>query len=529
MKSFLLLFLILAGNTYAQVNINWHNIYNGPDTLMDRSISMARDNSGNIYIVGNSRNQTTDTDILTLKYNAAGVFQWARTYNGTDSSSDAATDIDVDAMGNVYVTGNVRNTNIDAVLIKYNTNGALEWVKTHTGSGNGVDYFNKVFVGQDGNIYAVGSSKNTNTDLSAVKYSASGTLLWQAVYNVGSANEEGVELTVGDSGNVYVAGSTASTGSTYVDMLTVKINSNGIIQWGKTFAGVGSAVDDANSVTTGDSGNVYVTGSSYSGTGTNYDVTTIKYNLNGTAMWTKKYISPGYQTAEQILKGDSGNVYVLASTGDYTLIKYDRDGNEEWVSHYNGPQDYLDQPMKMRRDSHGNFYLTGYTEDTTAADGSFYSHTATVKIDPNGSLIWSIVDTAYSIANDITCDNNGNIFVTGDLYGAAVTRIQHFAYSSSVGINQVSTETPAGFSLFQNFPNPFNPTTIIKFEIPKASFVRLAVYDITGREAAVLVNNNLNAGKYEYSFEGSSHSGGVYFYRLITESFSATKKMVIVK
>lgn len=68
---------------------------------MDRSISMARDNSGNIYIVGNSRNQTTDTDILTLKYNAAGVFQWARTYNGTDSSSDAATDIDVDAMGNV--------------------------------------------------------------------------------------------------------------------------------------------------------------------------------------------------------------------------------------------------------------------------------------------------------------------------------------------------------------------------------------------------------------------------------------------
>jgi len=140
-----------------------------------------------------------------------------------------------------------------------------------------------------------------------------------------------------------------------------------------------------------------------------------------------------------------------------------------------------------------------------------------------------IVDTAYSIANDITCDNNGNIFVTGDLYGAAVTRIQNFAYSSSVGINQVSAETPAGFSLFQNFPNPFNPTTIIKFEIPKASFVKLAVYDIAGREAAMLVNNNLIAGKYEYSFEGSSLSGGVYFYRLITESFSSTKKMVLVK
>src|SRR5690606_11974107 len=154
----------------------------------------------------------TGTDILTVKYNSAGVFQWARTYNGSDSSSDVGNGIAVDNAGNVYVIGTARNANVDAVLIKYDPSGTMQWVKTHNGTGNGYDEFNDVYVDGGGNIYAVGNIRNTNSDLLAVKYNAAGTLLWQVAYNAGTANEDGLSVTVGDSGNVYVSGSTASTG-----------------------------------------------------------------------------------------------------------------------------------------------------------------------------------------------------------------------------------------------------------------------------------------------------------------------------
>lgn len=99
----------------------------------------------------------------------------------------------------------------------------------------------------------------------------------------------------------------------------------------------------------------------------------------------------------------------------------------------------------------------------------------------------------------------------------------------TVGIQQISSEIPTGFSLQQNYPNPFNPSTRIKFDIPERSKTKLVVYDMLGREAALLVNENLNAGSYEYTFDGAGWSSGVYFYTLQTEGFVETKKMMLIK
>jgi photosystem II stability/assembly factor-like uncharacterized protein len=98
-----------------------------------------------------------------------------------------------------------------------------------------------------------------------------------------------------------------------------------------------------------------------------------------------------------------------------------------------------------------------------------------------------------------------------------------------IGIEPISTEIPSGFSLHQNYPNPFNPTTRIKFDIPKASLVRLTVYDILGRQVAELVNENLNAGVYEYSWSGAELSSGIYFYKLQAGDFVETRRMVLIK
>ena len=101
-----------------------------------------------------------------------------------------------------------------------------------------------------------------------------------------------------------------------------------------------------------------------------------------------------------------------------------------------------------------------------------------------------------------------------------------------IGITQQGTSIPGSFILYQNYPNPFNPATKIRFNIPAVNGsgpVKLTVYDILGREAAILVNGELSPGTYEVVWNASGYSSGVYFYTLKTENFSETGKMVLTK
>lgn len=99
----------------------------------------------------------------------------------------------------------------------------------------------------------------------------------------------------------------------------------------------------------------------------------------------------------------------------------------------------------------------------------------------------------------------------------------------SIGIQNISTEIPAVFSLKQNYPNPFNPSTNVKFSIVKAGDVKVVVYDVRGREVQTLVNERLQAGTYEVTFDGSMLNSGVYFYKLTANGFTDTKRMLLIK
>jgi len=88
---------------------------------------------------------------------------------------------------------------------------------------------------------------------------------------------------------------------------------------------------------------------------------------------------------------------------------------------------------------------------------------------------------------------------------------------------------PATFALYQNYPNPSNPTTTISYELPDKSFVSLKVYDILGNEVATLVSQNENGGSYSVKFDGSRFASGVYFYRLTAGNFVSAKKLIILK
>jgi len=101
--------------------------------------------------------------------------------------------------------------------------------------------------------------------------------------------------------------------------------------------------------------------------------------------------------------------------------------------------------------------------------------------------------------------------------------------NNTVSVNNITTEIPREYNLSQNYPNPFNPVTMIKFALPKASFVTLKVYDMLGREVSVLVNGQKSAGQYIVDFDASSLTSGVYFYRLESNDFVEVKRMVVLK
>lgn len=101
--------------------------------------------------------------------------------------------------------------------------------------------------------------------------------------------------------------------------------------------------------------------------------------------------------------------------------------------------------------------------------------------------------------------------------------------AKTIGINQLSGEAPGKFSLSQNYPNPFNPSTKIKFELPANSFVKLTVFDITGKLLNNPVNRQLAAGSYELNWDAGLMPSGIYFYRIETKGFIETRKMILIK
>ncbi len=100
---------------------------------------------------------------------------------------------------------------------------------------------------------------------------------------------------------------------------------------------------------------------------------------------------------------------------------------------------------------------------------------------------------------------------------------------TSVGISQISSNVPEKFNLGLNYPNPFNPSTVINFDVPKQQAVALKVYDILGNEVSTLVNETLLPGSYRVNFSGANYPSGIYYYRLVSDGFVSTKKMMLVK
>jgi len=214
---------------------------------------------------------------------------------------------------------------------------------------------------------------------------------------------------------------------------------------------------------------------------------------------------------------------------DAYLIRCDSNGDTLWTrlySYWDGNDDIMNS---LGATGDGGYVMVGNTFDMVWV----------IKVNSSGDTLWT---ATYEIGtNEFGADiretpDNGFVITGGVKFGPSASPYNVFLLKigTSTAIGDHPENSPEEFYLYANYPNPFNPTTNIGFQISDFGLVKLTVYDITGREITTLVSKQLSPGDYTVQWDGRSITGervasGLYFYRLQTGDFLQTRKMLLVK
>lgn len=146
-----------------------------------------------------------------------------------------------------------------------------------------------------------------------------------------------------------------------------------------------------------------------------------------------------------------------------------------------------------------------------------------------GSLRWNVLDSTGCIISTILPISAVFDSMTALTYPSQWSKSDTIG-CIPIGINvQISTIVPKEYKIYQNYPNPFNPVTRIKYDVPNKSDVRIVIYDALGKEVETLVNMELTPGTYEVTWDAGNYASGLYFYRIVTDKYVHTNKMVLMK
>lgn len=540
---------------------SWIARYNGIADSTDNGQGIVVDGTGNVYVTGTSLGSGSYTDYATVKYNASGVEQWVRRYNGPANMYDEGKAIAFDG-SYVYVTGSSMDPNLytDMLTIKYDAAGDTQWTRRYDGAANYDDLAFAVGVDRSANVYVAGYASGTMTgwDYALVKYNSAGVQQWVRQY-ITNDQDYIVAIVIDNSGNVYVTGSSGDPYFMTWDYVTIKYNPAGDTLWLRRYNGPANGHDEARAIALDSSGNVYVTGGSV-GTGSSWDYTTIKYNDSGVEQWVVRYNGPANiaDWGNAITVDGTGNIYVTGSSAssgsdvDYATVKYNTSGVEQWTRRYNGPASGYDEAMAIATDG-SNVYVTG---KSTASN--LYADYLTIKYNPAGDSLWTKRYNGPADNNDnasaVVADGSGFVYVTGASMGPG----SDFDYATikypGVGVQEecVKAMTPASQPLLVS-PNPFSGKIDIRCMIQDTRYqtgkdrsqkqdVRLKIFDASGRVVKdlshYLASSILHPASV-VSWDGRDDLGrqlpsGVYFVELTvnpqgavqTGGFRATRTLI---
>ncbi|MEM6646565.1 MAG: T9SS type A sorting domain-containing protein [Bacteroidota bacterium] len=567
------LVVITLLGTPAHAQVLWQT-----EVLGASSVKMLTDADGNLYTVGARDNfvtvPRTYSDILLTKTSPDGVSLWQQFITAdpgpgqtsNDATQDFGTDLALDSQGNIYITGFVSERGSrferDAVIAKYAPDGTQLWENIYNGTNNHEDFAFKVLLDAADNAYVAGISAQTvnggtDSHLALFKYAPDGALLWERHYN---GSEGGYD----DFGGVSFTpeGNIALLGVSFVDRFSVFDFDQPLML---IYSPEGDLVLEQpllDAFATQHTFRIYDVQPYDGGLLADLEVSAlpfvqnspivgrqlVKFETDGTISERTRLFPDStwavYQNEGLVVQAAQGEVWAAYQVSrsfseDSRLLMRYADGAFTLANRADGEpgRTFDTSVLAMTIDAAGNVYV---------ASGDRLNNELWIRrYDQDGMLVGSItlegyaftmsqiwVSNQYSVS--LLAADEGRIYVSYHVNrneGGATVKYQRTALvqinASSVSV--ADEEQPGQIRLEANYPNPFNPSTVLRFTLPTAQQVRLAVYDALGREVAVVRDGVLAAGTHEATFEAAGLPSGLYLYRLQADQQQQTRLMHLMK
>ena len=356
------------------------NNFTNPSTTISRQNNLVYDSSNNLY----------------------GAIQWQRTLGASSPNSTNFFGIDLDNSNNVYVSGGTSSDGTtdgqDVQIVKYDTNGNLQWQKTLGSAGLYQAGLSVVVEQSTGDFYVGGSFLPTTSfpqyfRVLLLKYDSSGTLQWQRSLTPATSTNQATcqDIALDSSGNIYIAGSTPTSTSSGQGML-IKYNSSGTLQWQ---VGLSKATGQSGyeGITIDSSDNIFVTGSALTGIGgTQYGIVA-KYNTSGALQWKKQIGDPATPFRYDITVDNSGNIY---TTGSGYILKHNTSGDLLWQRQLSATSHTVSL-YSITIDSSDNIVSGGYIRPTGGSNNQILMLRVPSDGTPTGTYTASGISFTYSI------------------------------------------------------------------------------------------------------------------------------------
>lgn len=500
--------------------LDWAPINSGLPSSEFRDIDL-RVNSlvKEIYVTGDPYYIYKTTN-FGISWDTVGFWGIGQQYGGLYNSTYLAGGDSLVTVGN-YGAINKRINSLNTIFYS-------DFVKT--GNGNCTDLWVE---NSYGNMWTVGAPSIPGSTFDQIIYSSNGGLTW-SVQPTGNTSSSLSSICMLNSSTGYTAGTngtvlkTINGGLNWVEFPAVSGNNIFKIEFvevntGWVFGAAGSIFKTTSGglnweeQSSGETNKIYscdmldANTGWFVGWGDGTDTSIIRKTTNGGTNWIKQNSNTGLQSIFDIKMLDYNTGYLCGTM----VVRKTTNGGENWNSVAVPVQPFQFQSIDFINSLIGALYNRDYVIITTNGGNSWIVKNigATVYLDPD--IGWSKLKLIPGYA-----------FVTS--WNAGVLKD---SLDELIGIIEWENTVPKTYELNQNYPNPFNPTTTIKFSIPKPGNVTLKIYDITGREVRIIINNmQLNAGTVTHTFDGNDLASGIYFYSLsIDGNLMDTKKMVLVK
>jgi len=548
--------------TYPCGTLQWEHTWGG--TYNDLALWVEQTEDGGYIIVGSWKYTNTDYDAYLIKLDANGNTQWEHNYGGAGDGDDGTCVQQTSDGGYIFAGGTYAYGDIwDFWLVKVDAMGTLQWHRPYPMGG----YQAASFVRQTSDGGYIMSGYTTPYypmpwDAYIIKTNPSGDIQWTHQFG-GSGGDYASCVRQLSSGDYVVTGFTDSYGAGGTDGLIYKLNNTGTLLWHRTYGGTGD--DEFRKFQITADGGFAIVGTDASSSASS-EFWLVKTNSQGDLTWDATYGGAD---------DDLGWCMDLIDDGGYILggptQSYGAGGWDGWLVRL-GPEGPPPPPpplleislapvnppiiipqnggsfsfhatvsnasnMTQTFDAWCNIQVPGGSQFTvlgpvnlTLGAGVSLTRLRTQAVPANapggeyaywgfvGDYPWTVTDSDQfpfvKQGSDAGLISEDGWICSGELFPGEIA---------------ADGQQPKEFALHGAFPNPFNPTTAIRYQLPADSHVDLRVYDISGRLVATLVDGWREAGVHEAILDAQDLPSGIYLARLIAGDFAAVQKMVLMK